>query len=64
MLKKSFENEAISPNMCSDRHKQLSYLGLSCSFVDVDYPYRAVDLCCRPYYEVDHSADSILAARK
>ena len=65
MLKESFENEAIciSPDMWSDRHKHLSYLGLSCSFVDADYHYRAVDLCCRPY-EVDHSADNILAVRR
>ena len=66
MLKEPFENEAIciSPDMWSDRHKQLSYLGLSCSFVDADYHYRAVDLCCRPYYEVGHSADNILAVRR
>ena len=66
MLKESFENEAIciSPDMWSDRHKQLSYLGLSCPFIDADYHYRAVDLCCQPYYEVDHSADNIFAVRR
>ena len=66
MLKKSFENEAlcISPYIWQERHKQLSYLGLSCSFIDADYHYRTVDLCCRSYYEVDHSADNILAVRR
>ncbi|CAF1479470.1 unnamed protein product [Adineta steineri] len=64
MLKEPFENEAvcISPDMWSDRHKQLSYLGVSCSFVDADYNYKLVDLSCRPYYETDHSGDNILLA--
>ncbi|CAF1483516.1 unnamed protein product [Adineta steineri] len=64
MLKEPFENEAIciSPDMWSDRHKQLSYLGVSCSCVDADFNYKVVDLCCRPYYEIDHSSDNILSA--
>ncbi len=66
ILKEPFENEAvcISPDMWSDRHKQLSYLGLSCTFVDVDFNFKALDLCCRPYYEVDQSGDNLLLVRK
>ncbi|CAF2132255.1 unnamed protein product [Rotaria magnacalcarata] len=62
ILKEPFENEAmcISPDMWSDPHKQLSYLGLSCSFVDANLNYKSVDLCCRPYYEVDQSGDNLL----
>ncbi|CAF1516085.1 unnamed protein product [Adineta ricciae] len=64
MLKEPFENEAVcvSPDMWSDRHKQLSYLGLSCSLVTADYKYVSFDLCCRPYYEVDHTGDNLLTA--
>jgi hypothetical protein len=65
ILKEPFENEAIciSPDMWSDSHKQLSYLGLSCSLVDADFYYKTVDLCCRPYYEVDQSGDNLLSVR-
>ncbi|CAF5221982.1 unnamed protein product, partial [Rotaria magnacalcarata] len=65
ILKEPFENEAmcISPDMWSDPHKQLSYLGLSCSFVDANLNYKSVDLCCRPYYEVDQSGDNLLVVR-
>ncbi|CAF3790286.1 unnamed protein product [Rotaria magnacalcarata] len=64
ILSEPFENEAVcvSPDMWSDRHKQMSYLGISCTSVDVEYNYNAVDLCCRPYYEDDHSGDNILLA--
>ncbi|CAF3835637.1 unnamed protein product [Rotaria sp. Silwood1] len=53
ILKEPFENEAmcISPDMWSDADKQLSYSGLSCSFVDANLNYKTVDLCCRPYYK-------------
>ena len=66
MLKEPFENEAIciSSNMWSDSHKQLSYLGLSCSLVDADLHYKTFDLYCRPYYEVDQSGDNLLLVRK
>ncbi|CAF1368898.1 unnamed protein product [Rotaria magnacalcarata] len=64
ILSEPFENEAVcvSPDMWSDRHKQMSYLGIFCTSVDVEYNYNAVDLCCRPYYEDDHSGDNILLA--
>jgi hypothetical protein len=50
--------------MWSDKHKQLSYLGLWCSIVDADLKYIAVDLCCRPYYEVDQTGDNLLLVGK
>lgn len=47
MLQEPFENEAIciSPDMWSNRHKQVLYPGLSFSFVDADDRYETVALC-------------------
>jgi hypothetical protein len=66
ILREPFESEAIciSPDMWSDRHKQVSYLGLSCTLVDAEFSFKALDLCCRPYLEVDQSGDNLLFVRK
>ena len=63
ILKEPYNNEAvcISPDIWHDPYKQLSYLGLSCSFVDTNFQYKVVDLCCRPYYEVDKSGDNLFS---
>ena len=47
--------------MWHDQHRQLSYLGLSCSSADASFHYKIVDLCCPSYYEVDKSDDHLLS---
>ncbi|CAF3441364.1 unnamed protein product [Rotaria socialis] len=50
----------ICPNMWSDSHRQVSYLGISVCFTDENYQFFAYDLCCQPYTEADKSAENII----
>ena len=50
----------ISPDYWCDRHKRISYLGLSATFVDEQYGFKSIDLFCRPFNEKTKSADSTL----
>ena len=63
MLKEPYEAEAIcvSPDLWSDSHKQIPYLGLTASFVDDHFLYKTIELCCKPYTESDHSATNVLS---
>ena len=61
-IKNAHENGAvtISPDMCTDEHKQISYLGASATFVDEDFDFHSVDLFCQAYQEEDKSSERIL----
>ena len=63
MLKEPYEAGAVcvSPDLWSDSYKQISYLGLTASFVDDQHFYKTVELCCKPYTEIDHSAANLLS---
>ena len=50
----------ISSDYWSDRHKQVSYLGVSVTFVDGEFNLKSVDLLCRPFHGKDKSAQSTL----
>jgi hypothetical protein len=65
LLKEPFEAGAIciSPDLWSDSYKQISYLGLSATFVDKNFKYDSVELCCKPYIERDQSGEHLLAVR-
>jgi hypothetical protein len=39
----------ICPDFWTDAHRNISYLGLNVTFVDVNYQLFSVDLFCRPY---------------
>ncbi|CAF1438083.1 unnamed protein product [Didymodactylos carnosus] len=61
-LKEPYENNCItiSPDMWSDKHRKVFYLGAVATYVDTDHQHHAVDLFCRPYLESDKTADNIL----
>ncbi|CAF1209747.1 unnamed protein product [Adineta ricciae] len=52
----------ICPDLWSDAHRQISYLGITASFVTSDYELRTIDLCCSPYRETNKTAESIIHA--
>ncbi|CAF4892399.1 unnamed protein product [Rotaria sp. Silwood1] len=54
----------ICPDLWSDSHRQVSYLGISVCFTDENHQFFAYDLCCHPYTEVDKSAENIIIAIK
>ncbi|CAF3300906.1 unnamed protein product [Rotaria socialis] len=64
ILKEPYENRCICicPDLWPDSYKQISYMGISISFVDKDCNYKSLDLCCRPYMESDHSGANILVS--
>ncbi|CAF4579579.1 unnamed protein product [Rotaria socialis] len=66
ILKEPYENRCICicPDLWPDSYKQISYMGISISFVDKDCNYKSLDLCCRPYMESDHSGANILVSNK
>jgi hypothetical protein len=60
LLREPYENGCIcvSPDMWSDPHKQISYMGISISFVDKNLIYTSLDLCCKLYVQNDHTSQS------
>lgn len=65
ILKEPYENGCmcVSPDMWTDPYKQISYMGISISFVDKDLIYKSIDLCCEPYVQVNHSGENILLVK-
>ena len=49
----------IIPDLWSDKHRKISYLGLSCSFVNNKYELINIDLCCSEYDESDKTGKSV-----
>ena len=49
--------------MWTDPYKQIPYIGISISFVDGNWIYKSLDLCCQPYVQKDHTGENILVAR-
>ena len=50
----------ISPDLWSDSHRQISYLGLTATFIDDQFNFNSVELCCKPYTESDQSGVHLL----
>ena len=50
----------VSVDYWSDRHRQVSYLGASITFVDMEFNFKSVDLFCRPYDGKTKSAELTL----
>ncbi|CAF5064551.1 unnamed protein product, partial [Rotaria sp. Silwood1] len=51
ILREPLESGAIcvSPDLWSDDHKKISYLGITAMFTTSNYEYKTVDLCCKPF---------------
>jgi hypothetical protein len=50
----------LCPDLWSDKHRKVNYLGLTAVFVDKNYELFSVDLCCCEYEEIDKTGDSVL----
>ncbi|CAF3625513.1 unnamed protein product [Rotaria socialis] len=64
-IREPLENDAITfcPDMWSDPVRQVSYLGITTTFVNDRFEFRSYDLCCSPFEEDDKTAESILVAQ-
>ncbi|CAF2091379.1 unnamed protein product [Rotaria magnacalcarata] len=64
LLQEPFENRclSISPDFWTDKYRQISYIGVTVTFVDSDYHYHTIDLFCRPFEEPDKSSTNVLIA--
>ena len=51
----------VCPDLWTDAYRQVSYLGITASFVDSNFRLRSADLCCSPYRDPNKFAESILA---
>lgn len=62
VLQEPYENQSICicPDLWTDPYKQISYMGISISFVDKDINYQSFDLCCEPFVQVDHTGESVI----
>ncbi|CAF4516123.1 unnamed protein product, partial [Rotaria sp. Silwood2] len=54
----------ISPDMWTDKFRNILYLGVTITFIDSDYLFRQLELFCRPYTQPDKSALSTITALK
>lgn len=63
VLREPFEAGAIciSPDLWSDRHRQVSYSDLTATFVDPQFEFCSVELRCKPYTEADQSGEHLLS---
>lgn len=61
-MKDAYLNHALTiiPDMWSDPHKKLSYLGASATFIDEQSEFHSVDLFCHIYQEEDKRGEHIL----
>jgi len=66
ILKESLESGAVcvSPDMWSDSHRQVPYLGMTTTFVNHEFKFKVIDLCCRPFTGDDQSAKNVLIVSK
>ncbi len=62
ILKEPLENGALclSPDMWSDDHRKIHYLGITATFVNVYFEFKVVDLCCRPFTGDNQSGSNLL----
>ncbi|CAF4438682.1 unnamed protein product [Didymodactylos carnosus] len=52
----------ISPDLWSDKYRKISYLSLTCVFIDKNFEFKTIDLCCGEYDELDKTGSSVLSA--
>jgi hypothetical protein len=62
ILQEPFQSRclSISPYFWSDKYRQISYLGVTATFVDSNYHYYSSDVFCRPFEEPDKSSTNVL----
>ncbi|CAF4255945.1 unnamed protein product, partial [Rotaria sordida] len=50
----------VSPDLWSDNHRKISYLGMIATFVDDKFRYYIVDLSCKPFIGDNQGAENLL----
>jgi hypothetical protein len=62
ILKEPLENGAVcvSPDLWSDNHRKISYLGITATFVNQQFEYKVADLCCKPFEGDNQSGKNLL----
>ena len=67
LIKEPIKNQslAVSPDLWTDRYHQLSYLGVTVTFVDLNLQFRKFILCCRSFpVELTKTDENISNVRK
>ncbi len=61
-MKEPLESGAVcvSPDMWSDSHRQIPYLGMTTTFVNRQFEFKVADLCCRPFTGDNQSGKNVL----
>ena len=54
----------IIPDLWSDKHRKISYIGITCTFVTGKFKFIAIDLCCAEYDEYDKSGMSLFSVKQ
>ncbi|CAF3383242.1 unnamed protein product, partial [Rotaria sp. Silwood2] len=49
----------IIPDLWSDKHRKISYIGLTCAFVNTSCQLIVIDLCCGEYDDMDKTGRSV-----
>ena len=61
LLLEPLKNEAVtlSPDLWTDRFKQISYLGITATLIDSLNQYQTITLCCIEFTENEKTANNI-----
>ncbi|CAF3414029.1 unnamed protein product, partial [Rotaria sp. Silwood2] len=61
LLSEPLENEALtlSPDLWTDRFRQITYLGVTATLIDSSYKYYTITLCCTEFTEKEKTANNI-----
>jgi hypothetical protein len=49
----------IIPDLWSDKHRKIAYIGITCTFVSGQFKHQTIDLCCAEYDENDKTGASL-----
>ena len=50
----------IAPDLWTDKHRKIAYIGITCTFVTDQFKLETVDLCCTEYAEYDKTGLSVM----
>ncbi|CAF4044377.1 unnamed protein product, partial [Rotaria sp. Silwood1] len=65
LLKPILEKQAddgclcIAPDLWTDKHRKIAYIGITCTFVTDKFNLETIDLCCAEYDEHDKTGTSV-----
>jgi hypothetical protein len=49
----------IAPDLWTDKHRKIAYIGITCMFVSIQFKLETIDLCCSEYDEYDNTGASL-----